>query len=216
MAEKEFVVFGLGKFGESVARTLVKCGCEVLVVDKDEEKIQEIADVVTYAVRADITDQEALKSLGIGNMDGAVVAIADNMEASIMATILAKELGVGNVIAKAQNELHAKVLKKIGADAIIFPEKEMGVRIARNLSFGTFLDTIELSSSFSMVETAIPAEWIGKSLRQLNLRNRKLNVIAIKKGDQMDISPDPDRKLTADEILIVVGYNKDLSKLKNR
>lgn len=217
MVKKEFVVFGLGRFGSSVARTLADGGCEVMVVDDDEEKIHELADIVTYAVKADVTDAEALTSLGIRNFDGAVIAIATNLEASVMATILVKEMGVPYVLAKAQNELHAKVLKKVGADMVVFPEKETGIRIANNLMMGNFFDAVELSSNFSMMELDILEEWVGHSLRELNLRaKKKINVIAIKRNEKLDINPEVDEPLEKDDILVIIGRNEMLNKLKTQ
>ena len=128
MARKEFVVFGMGRFGSSVAKTLSENGCQVLAVDMDQSKIELIADAVTYAVCTDVTDVDAIHSLGISNFDGAVIAIGGNLEASVMVTILAKELGIPYILAKARNELHAKILKKVGADMVVFPEKETGIR----------------------------------------------------------------------------------------
>ncbi len=215
MKNKEYAVFGLGKFGRSVAETLAESGCEVLAVDRDEEKIQDIADIVTYAAKADVTDKEALQSLGISNLDAAVVAISDNLEASIMATILAKELGVPYVLVKAQSEIHASVLKKVGADAVIFPEKEMGARIAKNLISGNFIDLIELSSSFSMAEMGVPLEWVGKNLKDLNIRDKySINVIALKNDDQIEVNIDPEKPLRKDDIMILVGNNNDLQKIR--
>ncbi len=217
MAKKEFVVFGLGRFGTSVATTLAESGCEVLAVDADEDKVHEIADFVTYAVKADITDGDALASLGIGNFDGAIVAIGKNLEASVMATILVKELGVPYVLAKAQNEIHSKVLKKVGADMVVFPEKETGIRIANNLIMGNFFDAVELSSTFSMMELDAPDEWIGKSLRELNLRAKdKINVIAIKRSDVLDINPDADMPINRNDVLVVIGKNEQLNRLANK
>lgn len=217
MARKEFVVFGLGRFGKSVATTLAEGGCEVMVVDNDEDKIHEIADYVTYAVRADVTEAEALESLGLSNFDGAVIAIGENLEASVMVTILVKELGVPYVLAKAQNELHAKVLKKVGADMVVFPEKETGIRIANNLMMGNFFDAIELSSTFSMMELDILQEWIGHSLRELNLRAKnKINVIGIKRDDQLNINPDADMPLERNDVLVIIGKNEILNKLANQ
>jgi trk system potassium uptake protein TrkA len=217
MARKEFVVFGLGRFGKSVATTLAEGGCEVMVVDNDEDKIHEIADYVTYAVRADVTEAEALESLGLKNFDGAVIAIGENLEASVMVTILVKELGVPYVLAKAQNELHAKVLKKVGADMVVFPEKETGIRIANNLMMGNFFDAIELSSTSSMMELDILPEWIGHSLRELNLRAKsKINVIGIKRDDQLNINPDADMPLERNDVLVIIGKNEVLNKLANQ
>lgn len=214
MANKEFVVFGLGRFGKSVATTLADSGCEVLVVDDSEDKIQEMADIVTYAVKANVTDVDTMETLGISNFDGAIVAIGENLEASVMVTILAKELGIPYVLAKAQNDLHAKILKKVGADMVVFPEKETGIRIANNLLLGNFFDAVELSSTFSMMEIGALSEWDGHSLRELNLRARyKVNVIGIKKNGILDINPDADMPVSRNDILVMIGKNEILNKL---
>lgn len=217
MAKKEFVVFGLGRFGLSVATTLAEGGCEVMVVDDDEEKIHEIADYVTYAIRADVTDADVLSNLGVSNFDGAVVAIGENLEASVMVTILIKEMGVPYVLAKAQNELHAKILKKVGADMVVYPEKETGIRIANNLMMGNFFDAVELSSTFSMMEIDALPEWVGHSLRGLNLRaKRDINVIGLKRKDNLNINPDADMPIERDDTLVIIGKNEVLNKLANK
>lgn len=217
MAKKEFVVFGLGRFGLSVAKTLSDGGCQVMVVDDDEDKIHEIADNVTYAVKMDVTDADALSTLGIRNFDGAIIAIGENLEASVLVTILVKEMGVPYVLAKAQNDIHAKVLKKVGADMVVFPEKETGIRIANNLIMGNFFDAVELSTTHSMMEVDIPEEWIGHSLRELNLRaKKKVNVIAIKRHDNIDINPDAEDPLEKDDVLVIIGQNGTLNKLTSQ
>ena len=211
---KEFVVFGLGKFGLSVAKTLADNGCQVMAVDSEQSKVEEIANDVTYAVCTDVTDADAIHSLGIRNFDGAIVAIGENLEASVLVTIISKEMGIPFVLAKAQTELQAKVLKRVGADKIIFPEKESGIRIANNLVSGNFFDAIELSSKYSMMDLDVPAEWVGKSLRELNLRaTKKINIIGIKQKEEFEITPDPDMPLTEDDILVVIGRNQTLTKL---
>ncbi|SES76949.1 potassium channel family protein [[Clostridium] polysaccharolyticum] len=217
MAKKEFVVFGLGRFGKSVAATLAESGCNVLVVDSNQEKIQELADIVTYAVKGDVADVEMLESLGLSNFDGAIVAIGENLEASVMVTILAKEMGIPYVMAKAQNELHAKVLKKVGVDQVVFPEKETGIRVAHNLVMGNFFNAIELSSNFSILELDVPEEWDGHSLKELNIRAKhSLNVIGIKKASEMNINPAPDEKLSKEDVLIVIGDNDSLNRIKEK
>lgn len=214
MANKEFVVFGLGRFGKSVATTLAESGCEVLVVDDNEDKIQEMADVVTYAVKANVTDVDTMETLGISNFDGAIVAIGEDLEASVMVTILAKELGIPYVLAKAQNDLHAKILKKVGADMVVFPEKETGIRIANNLLLGNFFDAVELSATFSMMEIGSLSEWDGHSLRELNLRAKyRVNVIGIKKNGVLDINPDADVAVSKNDVLVMIGKNEVLNKL---
>lgn len=214
MARKEFVVFGLGRFGAAVAKTLADNGCQVMAVDSDPAKVEMIAEDVTYAVSMDVTDAEAVHSLGISNFDGAVVAIGGSLEASVMITILAKEMGIPYVLCKAMTTLQAKVLKKVGADMVIFPEQETGIRIAHNLLANNFFDAIELSAQHSMLEFTVPEEWVGKSLRELNLRvTKKINVIGIKREERLDITPDADAPLQSEDVLIIIGKNNALSKL---
>ena len=214
MKEKSYAVIGLGQFGMSVAETLAESDCDVLAIDAREENIQEIADKVTYAVRADVREPEVLRALGVQNVDVAVIAVAENMEASIMATMQAKELGVPYVLAKAMNALHGKILEKIGADRVIYPEQSMGLRVARNLMSGGFLDVFELSTEFSMAEFPVPTEWIGKSLQELQLReSHDINIIAIKVGDDVEINLAPMKPLEADWHLMAIGKNKVLERL---
>jgi trk system potassium uptake protein TrkA len=212
--KRDFVVFGLGKFGRSVAESLSLNGCDVLAIDKNEEIIQDIASTVTHAVQADVTDQDALTALGVRNFDAAIVAISNDMQSSIMATILVKELGVPYVLAKAQNEIHKKVLEKVGADKVVFPEREIGVRIANNLISENFVDYIELSEDYSIVEISILDEWVGNNLRDLNMRAKYgINVMAIRKGVNITITPGPDVILEEGDILVVIGSNKDLKRI---
>lgn len=215
MAKKrDFVVFGLGKFGQSVAQTLSMNGCDVLAIDKNEAIIQDIASSVTHAVQADVTDQDALSALGVRNFDAAIIAISNDMQSSIMATILVKELGVPYVLAKAQNDIHKKVLEKVGADKVVFPEREIGVRIANNLISENFVDYIELSEDYSIVEVSILDEWIGKSLKELDMRAKfGMNVMAIRQGANISITPGPDVTLKDGDVLVVIGSNKDLKKI---
>ncbi len=214
MKKKSFAVLGLGKFGSGVAESLTKAGAEVLAVDNNEEIINNIAQSVTYAVRADICDVEVLRSLGVGNMDGVVVAITGSLDASVMATITAKELGVPYILAKASNALHKKILEKVGADRVIIPEKESGNRMAYQLLAKNFLDIIELSDKVSMVELAVKPEWIGKSLRSLDLRKKAgANVVAIKQKEEVVVTMDPDKPLTEDMILWVTAEKKNIEKL---
>lgn len=212
--KKQFAVFGLGSFGESVAVTLQQLGCEVVAVDNHMEHVQEISEQVSYAIKADAGDPEVIKSLGTRNLDGVVVAVADDMEASVMATLVSKEIGVPYVIAKAKNELHATILKKIGADAVIFPEMEMGVRVAKTLMSSNFADWIALSPDYSIIEIGTPKEWIGKSLQQLDVRrSHDVNVVGIKVGEEVEVNPDPERTLQEDMTLIIIGSNYALEKI---
>lgn len=215
MKKKVYAVFGLGKFGRAVAETLAEGDQEVLVVDADQEKVEDIADMVTQAIRADVSDPDVLRSLGIGNFDTVIVAISKNMEASIMATITAKEMGVPLVIAKATTQVHATVLQKIGADQIVFPEQEQGARMAKNLISGGFVDLFELSDTFSMVEMNVPTPWIGRNIKELNLRNKYgINIIAVKRGTNVDVNISPEQDLEEDETLVIIGETGLLSKLQ--
>ncbi|MDA3847830.1 MAG: TrkA family potassium uptake protein [Vallitaleaceae bacterium] len=217
MDKKDFVVFGLGKFGRSVAMTLAKNDCDVLAIDIKEDVVQEIADKVTHAVQADVTDQEALHALGVRNFDVAVIAISNNMQASIMATILAKELGVPYVLAKAQNDIHKRVLEKVGADVVVFPEREIGVRIANSLISERFVEYIELSDDYSIAEITCLEEWDSKSLIELNMRaTYGMNVMAIRKGTDLVVTPGPNEILYKDNILVVIGRNDHIQKFSNR
>lgn len=210
---KHYAVFGLGSFGESVAVTLQELGCEVVVVDNHMERIENISPYVSYAVQADIEDPEVIRSLGARNLDGVVVAVADDMEASIMATLVSKEIGVPYVLAKAKNDLHAKVLKKIGADSIIFPEKEIGQSVARNLVSGEFVDWISLSPDYSITEIAVPEKWIGKSLSEIDVRRTKdVNVVGVRIGEKIQVTIDPEEPLQKEMMLIMIGSNEALEK----
>lgn len=214
MKKKSFAVLGLGKFGSGVAESLTKAGAEVLAVDTDEEIINNIAPNVTHAVCADVCDAEVLKSLGVANMDGVVVAITGSLDASVMATIIVKELGVPYILAKANDALHKKILEKVGADRVIIPEKESGNRMAYQLLAKNFLDIIDLSDKVSMVELAVKPEWIGKSLRTLDLRKKAgANVVAIKQGQEVVVTMDPDTPLTEEMVLWVTAEKKNIEKL---
>lgn len=211
--KRQFAIFGLGKFGSSIAITLANAGYDVIAVDHNEERVSEVADIVTYALQADVMEPDVLMSLGISNIDAAVVAISENMEASIMATILAKEAGAPYVLSKASTEMHSVILKKVGADEVIFPEKSMGTRIAKKLISGNFLDLFELSASFSMVEILVPVEWAGRNLKELDLRKKGINVIGLKIGEKVTVNLDPDYPLPANETLILVAKNEVLSNI---
>lgn len=210
---KQFAVLGLGSFGWSVALTLEKMGAEVLVIDQSFEKIQEISEQVSYALRADVSEPEALKMLGGRNLDVAVVAVSENFEASIMATMLCKEMGIPMVLAKAKDKLQGTILKKVGADSVVYPEVEMGSRIAMNLVAKEFSDWIELSDDYSMVEVVIPQPWQGKCLAELKIRERfGINVVGMITDNEVDVTIDPQMPLPAGCILIMIGANEVLQK----
>lgn len=214
---KQYVVIGCGRFGSSVATTLYLLGHEVMAVDQDEDRVQDISDLVTHAVQVDATDENALKSLGIRNFDVAVVSIGSDVQSSIMATLIAKEMGIKYVICKAQNELQAKVLYKIGADRVVFPERDMGVRVAHNLVSQNVLDHIELDPNYSIVEIVAPNSWVGKSIKELDLRAKHgINVMAVKQGANINISPVAEDRLKMGDILVVIGENDELNKIEQR
>lgn len=215
MSNKQFVIIGLGRFGSSIAKTLYSLGNDVLAIDRDEDIVQEIADSVTHAVQLDATDENALRSLGIRNFDVAVVTIGDNIQSSIMTTLLVKELGVKYIIAKGHSDLHAKVLYKIGADRVILPEKDMGVRVAHNLVSANILDYIELSEDYSVMEIQVLNEWSGKTLNELRLRSKYgINVMAIKRGDEVNLSPSAEDVIEDNDVIVAIGSAEDLSRLE--
>lgn len=211
---KQFVVIGCGRFGQSVATKLAELGAEVMVVDTKEEVIQSISEKVTYAVQADATDENAIKALGIRNFDVAIITIGSDIQSSILITLMVKEIGVGSIIAKAQNPQHAKVLYKIGANRVVFPEKEMGIKVAKSLMSSNVLDLIDISPEYSILEIRMNKEWVGKTLVEINMRRQyAISVIAIKRGDQININVAPDCVLLKDDVLIVIGQNEDLKKI---
>ncbi len=212
---KFYAVFGLGKYGLAVAKELIENGAEVLAVDIDENIVNSAIDFIPVCKCADITDPDVIQELGISNADVVIVAMADNLEASVMAITLCKEAGVPTIIAKCASEMHRKIMLKVGADKVVFPENESGIRLAKNLLSSGFVDIVELSKDVSMVEIDIKPEWVGKSLIDLNLRKKyALNVVAIKNGDSVSIDVDPTLPLKKGTELIVVVNSDKLSKLK--
>ncbi len=216
MSKRQFIVIGLGRFGTSVAETLYSLGNDVLAVDFDEDVVQNISDKVTHAVQVDANDENSLRALGIRNFDCAVISIGTNIQSSILATLLVKELGVKYVITKATNALHAKVLYKIGANRVVFPERDMGVRVAHNLVSSNILDYIELSPDYSIAEVVSPEEWNNKTLRELNIRAQYgINVMAIKRNNDIDVSPSADNMIESGDIIVAIGSIEELNKLES-
>ncbi len=214
---KSFVVIGCGRFGTSVAKTLYNLGNEVMAVDMDPVVIQEISEYVTHAVVADVLDEAVLHELGLSNFDVVIISIASNIEASIMATLTAKEVGAKKVVVKAQSDIHGKVLTKIGADRIIFPERDMGARVAHNLTSSNILDFIELSPEYYIIEITALKRWLNKSLSELRLRNKYgVNVLAIKRGNVLKISPAADEVVKQGDILVVIGDADDIGKIESQ
>lgn len=212
--KKQFIVIGLGRFGVSVAKTLVDANADVLAIDIDEEKVNDVSDFATHAVAVDATDENALKALGLRNFDIAVVCVGD-MQSSVLITLICKELGVKYVLVKAKDELHAKVLFKIGADKIVFPERDTGIRVANNLLASNIIDFIEIFKNYGMLEISVPAGWVNKSLLDLNIRkNYNVNIIAIKHGNNINVNPSAEDRLLAGDVIIVIGSEEDMNKIK--
>lgn len=213
--QKQYVVIGAGRFGTSVAVKLSELGEEVMVIDRIDENIHALADRVTHAVQADATDENALKALGVRNFDVAIVAIGSDIQSSILVTLMLKELGIPMVIGKAQSEHHAKVLYKIGADRVILPERDMGVRIANSLVSTSFVDFMELAPNHSIAELKPKERWINKSLSELSLRSKHgVSLMAIKRSNDIMITVDPETVILPDDVLIFIGHNDDLIKLE--
>jgi len=211
---KQVAVIGLGRFGSSVARTLAASGCEVLAVDVDEARVKAIADEVTDAVRANALDEEALRALGLRNFEVVVVAIGHEVQASILTTVLLKEMGIPKIVAKAQDELHGRVLQKVGADIVVFPERDMGVRLAHTLISRNVIDEIQLSTDYSILEMAAPHGFLGRSLKDLELRQRfGLSVLAIRRKDRIIVSPNADQVVDDGDILVALGQPDKLEPL---
>lgn len=215
--KKQFVVIGLGRFGSSVCEELVAQGNEVLAMDKDEHKVSEFSKIATHTLVADSTDEATLRSLGVRNFETVFVAIGDDIQASILTTLLLKELGIKNVCVKAKNIYHHKVLVKIGADNIVHPEKDMGRRIAQHYSDENVIDFIELSDDYSIVELIATSKLEGKTLVELDIRARYgITIIAIKKEENINVSPEPDYLITKGELLIVIGHKREIKRFEER
>ena len=213
--KKTYAVFGLGRYGMAVAKELVDNGMEVIAVDTEQRIVNDAAAYLPVCKCADVTDAEVISRLGIGNIDTVIVCMAGNLEASVMAVTLCKEAGVKQVIAKCSNEMHQKILLRVGADQVVFPENESGIRLAKNLLSSGFIDMISLSKDVSMVEIDAKDEWCGKNLIELNLRKKYgFNIVAIKKGEQVSANVNPEQAIDRDTTLIVIANTAKLGKLK--
>ena len=212
---QSYAVFGLGRYGIAVARELVEGGAEVLAVDRDEEIVNAASAYIPICKCADVTDAEALRQLGIANIDVVILSMASSLEASVMAVMLCKELGVKTVIAKGASEMNCRILRRVGADKVVFPENESGVRLARSLLSAGFTDIIELSRDVSMLELEVRPEWVGKTLMELNLRKKySINIIAAVKNSQISVNIDPEKPLEAGMKLIVIANVEKLKRLQ--
>lgn len=213
--KNSYAVLGLGRYGSAVAKELVENGAEVLAVDHNEELVNELISDIPVCMCADVTDAEALKQLGISNIDVVVIATSGSLETSVMATTLCKELGVKNIIVKCSTEIQGKILSKVGADKVVLPEYESGIRLAKNLLSSGFVDILELTSDISLVEIDVKPEWVGKDLVELNLRKKySINVIAIQKDNSVTTSIDSTLPLEEATKLIVVAERNKLEKMK--
>ena len=220
MKRKQFGVIGLGRFGSAMAMTLTELGHDVIGVDGDESRVQQLADVITHALQIDATDEKALRAAGIQDVDVAVVSIGENIESSLLVVMQLRDLGIGTIVAKAVTPLHGRILEKLGVSRVIFPEREMAIRIAHSLVMPNVLDYIELSRDFSIVEVPAPDAFVGRTLKQLELRPRLgLTLIAIKRQSDdsgavvTNIAPAADETIRPGDILALLGSNEQLNKL---
>lgn len=215
MKNQSYAVFGLGRYGLATAKELAAAGAQVLAVDRDEQAVQSAAAFIPLVKCADVTDPAVLEMLGISNFDVVIIAMAEHMEACVMAVMLCKEAGVPTVIVKCASETHGRLLSRVGADQVVIPESESGVRMARNLLSSGFVDVMELSGEVSLIEVPVKAEWVGKSLIELNLRKKyAINVVALKRGDAIDVTIDPAAPMQEGDFLVVIAETAKLHKLK--
>ena len=211
---QSYAVFGLGRYGIAVAKELVRNGAEVLAVDSDEELVNAAIAEIPYCKCADITDPEVIRQLGVANIDVVIIAMASSLEASVMATMLCKEIGVETVIAKCATDMDCKILSKVGADRVVFPESESGIRLAKNLISSGFVDIMDISADVSMIELEVRPEWIGKSLLELNLRKKySINVIAVIQDGNVRTDMDPEKTISQNMKFIVIASPSRLRKL---
>jgi trk system potassium uptake protein TrkA len=221
MTKRSFAVIGLGRFGAAMGTTLAELGHDVIGVDGDEDRVRQLADVLTHAVQLDATDEKALRAVGIKDVDVAVVSIGENIESSLLVVTLLRELGIQNIVAKAVTPLHGRILEKLGVSRVVFPERETAIRLAHSLVIPNVLDYIELSNSYSIVEVPAPTDFAGKTLKQIGLRSRfGLTTIAIKRPagpggpESTNIAPGPDDVVQAGDILSLLGSHERLGQLE--
>lgn len=219
---RQFAVIGLGRFGWSVAKTLSEKGHQVLAIDKNEDLVQGASDFVTEAVQADSTDEKALKAVGIMNVDVAIIGIGMNLEASVLTALILKELGIQHIVARAVTDEHGKVLERVGATKVVFLERDMGIKVANSLISPSVLEHIELSPEFSIMETVPPKEFVGKSIRDLDVRAKYgLNIIGVRKTEptregvcELNVAPKADYIIKQGDIFVIIGSNENLEKFK--
>lgn len=212
---KSYIVIGLGRFGTEVAIRLCQLGCEVLAVDRENDPVQQISSEVTHAVVADARDVNVLKALGAAEFDCGIVAIGGDLAESVLTTMSLKELGVPTVVCKAHDDVHAQVLKKLGADRVVIPEKENAQRLAKSLSSENVLDYIELSDDYGIIDVPAPQSWVGQSLRDLNVRAKLgVNILAVKREGKINVSPSADFAIEEGDILVILGDNQALRRVQ--
>lgn len=211
---KQFIVVGGGRFGESAAKALTELGQEVMVVDMDEDVIQQISGEVESTAILDVTDEQAMNSIGLNNFDVAIIAIGGELRASIMATLIAKEAGIPLVISRAKDSLQANVLKKIGADRVVFPESDMGVKIAKALTFDNVVDFMQLDETHSVFEVTVPKLWVGSNLIDLMVRKKyNINVVGVKRGETFQVPPSPSQNFEDGDIIVIAGQTKVIEEI---
>ncbi len=216
---KSFCIIGLGNFGKTLALTLIRNGHQVMVIDQNEEEIDEIGDLMTSAICGDATNEGVLRSAGINNYDCCIVCLKNNMQDSILTTLILKEMGANKIVARATSERHKKVLTKLGADIVVFPEKDMGMRLALTLSKNDVLEYFNLSDKYSIAEIMVPKRWVGMSIRELDVRKKYgINIIATCDADNenFEIFNTPERLFRADEKVVIVGNNESIEKIADK
>ena len=214
--KKQIVVFGLGRFGAAVAHTLSEMGHEVLAVDSHMDAINEISPYVTHAVQLNATDEAAFESLDVGSFDAAVVSIGENIRDSVLISMLCKEAGVKLVISKANDELHAKVLKKVGVDRVVFAERDMGVRVAKSLIVPHLVDLVNIGGDYALAQITVPESWVDKTLAQLDVRRRwGVSIITVNRNGQVNAALSADTRLLDGDQLLILGLQKDVEKVEN-
>ena len=213
--KKTYAIFGLGRYGTAVAKELVNNGMEVIAIDRRQNIVNDAAAFLPVCKCADVTDPEVIERLGIAEIDTVIICMATNLEASVMAITLCKEAGVKTVIAKCASEMHRKIFLRVGADEVVFPENESGIRLAKNMVSSGFMDMLSLSKDVSIVEIEVKEDWVGKNLIELNFRKKYgFNIIAIRKGEQVEVSFDPSAPLNKEMTLVVVANTSKLKKIK--
>lgn len=213
--KKQYLIIGAGRFGLALARQLSVMGCEVLVADSEEERVKTAALYVTEALQLDATDEDALRSLGVRNFDAVIVSIGDNMRDSILVSLMCKEMGAKYLVAKASDDMHARVLQKIGADCVVFPERDGGVRLAKTLISPNVLELVNLAGDYMLVDIVAPSSWVGRSLQDIDIRRKyAANVLLINRGNEVMISLQGTTVIQRDDTLLMLGHRKDLEHIE--